>query len=378
MQPGKFNCIVDSAHGSSAKGAASTRLVDIYKVPNVSSCNFPNAGHTAVQGDKKFISKSLPTPAFLNMAGKGKPKLWIGPNSGFFLEQFKKELQETKYYPDEVMIHERAVVVTDRHVAMESPGGLQSTEYISSTMSGSGAAYAEKAMRRPEVLPVRDMAGPLEVLPLPPMVFMKEVRAELQAGRTFMHEVSQGFALSVNHGTHYPTCTFRDCTSQQAWADFCLTPDLIGDVYLNVRSFPIRVGNNYRDGVQVGYSGDFVDDQVETTWEQIAKDAEMPPEEASALAERERTTVTKKIRRVATQSWKLLADSAEATGATKLILNFPQYIHWSAYKVRGGLKEFNQMHPKVRAYVDKMQEVTNLPVVCIGTSAEHDDYVWLA
>lgn len=374
MQPGKFNCIVDSAHGSSAKGAASTRLVDIYRVPNVSSCNFPNAGHTAVLGDKKFISKAMPTPIFLNMIGRGKPRAWIGPNSGFFVKQASEECALTGYKWEDVMFHERAVVVTDRHIAMESPGGLQSTEYISSTMSGSGAAYAEKAMRRPEVLPLRDV-GIYHTIP--PMDFMKAVRRELQAGRTFMHEVSQGFALSVNHGTHYPTCTFRDCTSQQAWADFCLTPELIGDVYLNVRSFPIRVGNNYRDGKQVGYSGDFMDDQVETTWEQIAKDAEMPADVGAALAERERTTVTKKIRRVANQSWKLLADSAQATGATKLILNFPQYIHWSAYGLKGGKEVLPTLHPLVRAYVEKMEDVTNLPVVMIGTSAEHNDYIWL-
>ncbi len=373
MKKGKFNCIVDSAHGSSAKGAASTRLVDIYEVPNVSSSNFPNAGHTAVQGDQKFISKCLPTPAFLNMIGRYRPKLWLGPNSGFFMDQWKKEIEQTGYNYYEPVIHERALVVTDRHVAMESPGGLQSTEYISSTMSGSGAAYAEKAMRRPEVQTIKDHG----LVTQTPMEFMRKVRAELKGGNTFMHEVSQGFALSINHGTHYPACTFRDCTSQQAWADFCLTPDLIGDVYLNVRSFPIRVGNNYKDGKQVGYSGDFVQDQVETTWEQIAKDAEMPPDEAVGLAERERTTVTKKIRRVATQSWQLLAESAQATGATHLILNFPQYIHWSAYKVRGGLAEYRKLHRSVQEYVEKMEDVTNLPVVMIGTSAEHKDYIWL-
>ena len=374
MQDGKFNCIVDAAHGSSAKGAASCRLVEIFNVPNVSTCNYPNAGHTAVQGDKRFVSKILPTPAALSLFGRSKPTLWVGPNSGFFLDQIQKELNLTGYSPDEVRMHERAVVVTDRHVAMESPGGLQSTEYISSTMSGSGASFAEKSMRRPEVRLVRTVDS---FNTLKPMEFMREVRSELERGRTFMHEVSQGFALSVNHGTHYPTCTFRDCTSQQAWADFCITPSLVGDVYLNVRSFPIRVGNNYRDGQQVGYSGDFMSDQQETTWEQIAKDAEFPAAEAAELAERERTTVTKKIRRVATQSWSLLRDASVSLGATKLILNFPQYIHWSAYKVRGGREVLPKLHPKVRAYVEKMEDVTGLPVVMIGTSAEHEDYIYL-
>ncbi len=375
MQKGKFNCIVDSAWGSSAKGAASTRLVDIYKTENVSTCNFPNAGHSVVHSVKKFVSKAIPTPSYLNTMGKSKPRLWVGPNSGFTIEQLNKELKETGYKHNEVFFHERAIVSSQRHIDMESPGGVQSTERISSTMSGSGAAFTEKAMRGETVDLIRNYP---EYTSLPPMNFMKAVRKEFADGRTFMHEVSQGFALSVNYGTHYPHSTFRDCTPQQAYSDFCITPSLIGDVYLNVRSFAIRVGNNFtKDGTQVGYSGDFCSDQQETTWEQIAKDAGMPPDEAAGLAERERTTVTKKIRRVATQSWSLLADSAQATGATKLILNFPQYIHWSSYKVRGGHTEYRKLHRSVQTYIEKMEDVTNLPVVMIGTSAEHDDYIWM-
>lgn len=371
MKQGKFNTIVDAGHGSSAKGAVSARLTDIYKVDNCSSGNYPNAGHTVVNGTEKFVSKAIPTPAFLNKMGRITPKLWIGPNSGFFQEQYEKELVETGYtnMRDKVIIHSRAAIVSERHIFMEQPGGLQSTEYISSTMSGSGAAYAEKAMRRPETVLNKDSVNPEQ--------FMRMVRSELADNKTFLHEVSQGFALSVNHGTHYPFCTFRDCTPQQAYADFSITPNLVGDVYLNVRSFPIRVGNNYRDGQQVGYSGDFCEDQQEMTWEQIASDAEMPEQVAKELAERERTTVTKKIRRVATQSWSLLKYAAESTGATKLVLNFPQYIHWSSYGVRGGEKEMKSLHWKVREYIEKMEDTTGLPVVMIGTSEQHDDYIWI-
>jgi len=74
----------------------------------------------------------------------------------------------------------------------------------------------------------------------------------------------------------------------------------------------------------------------------------------------------------------LLAYSAKYCGATKLVLNFPQYIHWSAHKVRGGAEARAKLHPDVRAYVDKMEEVTGLPVVLIGTGAEHNDYIYLA
>jgi adenylosuccinate synthase len=372
MQTGKFNCVVDSAWGSSAKGAASTRLVDIYNVGHISANNYPNAGHTAIVNGEKFIAKVLPTASILSKIKSHKLGVWIGPNSGFDLKQFNLELQQTMYGAKDINIHERATIVEDRHVMMERPGGLQSTEYISSTMSGSGAAYTEKAMRRPDVKLARDVFNTLK-----PFEFINRVREKLNSGETFCHEVSQGFALSVNHGTHYPYCTFRDCTPQQAVADFGITPQLVGDIYLNVRSFPIRVGNNYRDGVQTGYSGDCMSDQIEMTWEQIGKEAEMPGHEVAVLAEKERTTVTKKIRRTFTMSWQLLLESAIFCGATKQILNFPQYLHWSAYKVRGGREQRSKLHHKVRAFIDKMEEVAQIPVVMVGTGPNHEDYIFL-
>lgn len=374
MEKGKFNTVVDSAWGSSGKGAASTRLADIHGVKHLSSCNFPNAGHTVIIDEKKFIFKVLPSGAALLPTRKKNVELWVGPNSGFKLEQFQAEVEWTGFQVGtNLHVHDRAVLVTDDHVAQESPGGTQSTLHISSTMSGSGAAFTAKAMRKKE-LETAKHAG----IGIDNWKFYQGLQDGMARGETALHEVSQGFALSINHGTHYPQCTFRDSTPQQAYADFGITKSAIGDVYLNVRSFPIRVGNNYdANGVQIGYSGDGMSDGKELSWEQVAKLAGMPDDEAQALAERERTTVTKKIRRVFEPSWELLSFSARFCGATKLVLNFPQYIHWSAHKVRGGNKEFLKMHPSVLEYVEKMQDVTNLPVVLIGTGADHDDYVYL-
>lgn len=387
MKSNKFNTIVDSAWGSSGKGAASTRLADIHGVKNLSSCNFPNAGHTVVSGDRQFVFKCLPSGASLAAMGKHHPNLWVGPGSGFNVNQLYDEFIQTGYLNSDctpnmemsdavVRIHERAVVVDQRHIDAESPDGSQSTLHISSTMSGSGAAIAEKTMR----LPTTRLYGNVQynIGSCNNWDFYNYVREHMECGETFLHEVSQGFALSIESGTHYPHCTSRECTPQQAYAYFGITPNLVGDVYLNVRSFPIRVGNNKdSNGDLVGYSGDCMQDQRELTWEEIANRAEFPPDEIAALAERERTTVTKKIRRVFTPSWNLLEFSAKFCGATKLILNFPQYIHWSAHKVRGGHEAFRTLHRNVRDYVTKMEDVTGLPVVMIGTGADHDDYIFI-
>lgn len=371
MKPGKFNILVDSAWGSSGKGAASTRLADIHRVKHLSGNNYANAGHTVIVGEDKYVFKVIPSgAALIKSKSRDDIKLWIGPGSGFFLGQLVKELKETNAQ-NSIIVHERAIQMAARHIEMESPTGVQSTEHISSTMSGSGAAFTEKAMRKKEV----------ETMTLSGMgtnnwMFFDLIQDHLSRSDTFLHEVSQGFALSVDWGTHYPFCTFRNCTPQQAIADMMVLPDQVGDVYLNVRSLPIRVGNNYdKEGKQVGYSGDTMHDSRELTWEEVAKDSEMPEGEAQALAERERTTVTKKIRRVFTPSWTLLQQSARMCGATKLVLNFPQYIHWSAHKVRGGRSALLELHYSVREYIDKMQEVTNLPVALIGTGAEHADFI---
>jgi len=301
--------------------------------------------------------------------------IWVGPNTGFEIKQLFTELKQCDMAPEasNLFIHGRAMVVEQRHKDAEAPSGGQSTEHISSTMSGAGAALTEKAMRRKDVLLAKDVLFKT----YSPTEFVIATRQQMQRNNTFLHEVSQGWALSLNHGTHYPTCTSRDCTPQQAWADFGVTKDLIGDVYLNVRSFPIRVGNNFRDGKQTGYSGDCLSDQRETSWEEIGKNADMPQDEINKLSINEMTTVTKKLRRCFTPSWLLLQESAIFCGATKLILNFPQYIHWSCYKARGGQEMIENLHPSIRGYIDKMQEVTNLPVVMLGTGADHDDYIYL-
>lgn len=329
--------------------------------------------NTVVFGDDKFVFKSLPGPAVLNRHNKSVTS-WIGPNSGFFIEQFKKEVDYTNSIENKnLYIHNRAVIMDNRHALMEAPGGSQSTLHISSTMSGSGAAFSEKSMRKPETIIAKNIG-----IGINNWDFYNKIWEELELGRSFIHEVSQGFALSINSGTHWPHSTFREATPQQACADFGIKSNQIGDIYLNCRSFPIRVGDNFDiNGNKIGYSGDTMHDSIELTWEEIGYNAGMPEEEVKILAEKERTTVTRKIRKAYTPSWELLKFSAKFCGATKLILNFPQYIAYSSYRVRGARKEFLQLDEKIRAYVDKMEDTTNLPVVMIGTSADHNDYIWL-
>jgi adenylosuccinate synthase len=405
MQDGKFNVIIDAFWGSSGKGKTSTWLADHFAVTRVSSSNFPNAGHTAAFEDgTKFVAKAIPTAAILKKTRGMGIECFLSPGSGFAWKQLIKEWVEAG--KPTIRIHDRASIVTEDHAKREREGS-ESTMHIASTMQGSGTAIADKVLRKADC----QLAGTQEFQKVVEFLFNTEpaiadllgrsssllqelvdsVRvvdahqfrslsqgAVLDEQHTWLHEGSQGFALSIDHGSHYPHCTSRNCTVQAALDHMAMPAQVLGDVYLNLRTFPIRVGNVIgEDGKQKGYSGDFYPDCKEMTWEQVAAESGMPADEAKILAERERTTVTKRIRRVSDFTYFGLQDAVRTNGATKLVMNFIQYINWEDRGLKGGKEAFDKLSKKSRDFIVKVEESVNRPVVLVGTGALHDEMISL-
>jgi adenylosuccinate synthase len=391
MQDGKFNVIIDAFWGSSGKGKTSTWLADHFAVTRVSSSNFPNAGHTAAFEDgTKFVAKAIPTAAILKKTRGMGIECFLSPGSGFAWAQLVKEWKEAG--KPTIRIHERASIVTDDHAKREREGH-ESTMHIASTMQGSAAALVDKVLRKADCklawntheAMLKEFEGSLspEFAETVSVVRADAFRglsqgAVLDEQHTWLHEGSQGFSLSIDHGSHYPHCTSRNCTVQAALDHMAMPPQVLGDVYLNLRTFPIRVGNVVdADGKQKGYSGDFYPDCKEMTWEQVAAESGMPAEEAKILAERERTTVTKRIRRVCNFTHFGLQDAVRTNGATKLVMNFIQYINWEDRGLKGGKEAFAKLSKKSREFIAKVEESVNVPVVLVGTGALHDEMISL-
>lgn len=389
MIPGKFNVLLDQAWGSSGKGKTSAWLADHFGVTAVSSSNFPNAGHTARFSDgTKFVAKAIPTAAILKKAKGMGMKCFISPGSGYDPQQLVKEWEECG--KPNLFIHERASIVTDEHKKREA-GGSDSTKHVASTMQGTSAAIVDKVLRRENVILARNGStldaflkkGYNEEIAndsvqiVEAMQFRNLTYSMIDNGKTWLHEGSQGYALSIDHGSHYPYCTSRNCTLQAAMDHMAIPPSMIGDVYLNLRSVPIRVGNVVEDGKQLGFSGGFYPDCEELTWEEVAKRAGMPDDEARALPEKERTTVTKRIRRVCTFSFIGLRDAVRTNGATKIVLNFVQYLNWNDVGIKGGREAFLKLSKESRAFITKIEDETGIPVVLIGTGADHEEMISL-
>ena len=386
MQKGKFNVVTDGQWGSCGKGLITTALAAKHRPEVISTTNMANAGHTAVWHDgQKFIAKALPSATVLSKwMSDYKPIIIVGSSSAFHIDQLIKEITETEV--EYLFIHPRAGVITVDHQNAEQD--LKTgTKHIASTMQGCGAFLSDKIMRRANLKLARDYDVLLQYMtPAIPGVIdlgtdcLKETisspttstpvifKRMLDNGMTFLHEGSQGFSLDIHHGSHYPQCTSRSTTSVQNLSDMGLATGYMGEVYLVIRPYPIRVGNVIEDGKTVGYSGDCYSDQRETSWEKIVKDAGAPPEAAQDILTKELTTVTKRLRRVFTFSTIQLKEAVVANGATQIALNFANYIDWSCT----GMNDYTSLPQKVKTFIAEIEHVAGIPVTIVGTGPQNN------
>jgi len=371
MKLGKINLVVDGQHGSTGKGLINSYLAWRDRPEVISCTNMANAGHTAILPDgTKFVAKALPSSTILNKLDNYSPEVVVGAGAAFTVDQLLKELKECGN--PNLTVHPRAGVITQEHKERESElkGG---TKHIASTMQGCGAFLADKVMRGPDV----KLAGNYEDLSFFAPGFLADrlgskskylpdlLMQYLTTGRTILHEGSQGFGLDINHGNQYPNCTSRQCTALQSVADMGLPHQVIGDVYMVIRPYPIRVGNVVEKGKTVGYSGDPYSDSKEITWEEVATRCGAPPEVMAG----ELTTVTKRLRRVFEWSDIQFRQAAMVNGATKIALNFANYVDWSCY----GKNNWDELGDKVHSFIAKVEDAAGVRVELVGTgpSVEH-------
>jgi adenylosuccinate synthase len=354
-----------------------------------------NAGHTAVNElGEAFVAKALPSASALVKWRPGyRPAIFVGASAAFHKDQLLKEAKETET-EDLICVHPRAGVITDEHRQREAGETQDSTKHIASTMQGCGAYLADKVLRRATLKLARDypelrgfvVRHPYDVAMMnspftPSQKQYKTLPGEptnnkalelmdlLMASNTILHEGSQGFSLDMHHGSHYPQCTSRSTTAVQNLADLGLPPYVLGDTYLVIRPYPIRVGNVVEEGKTVGHSGGHYDDHEETTWEKVANACGAPPEVMAG----ELTTVTKRLRRVFTFSEQQIEEAVLSNGATKIALNFANYIDWNCF----GTNDPGRLSGKIIDFIKRVEDIARIPVTVVGTGPRTDHVCFL-
>lgn len=335
MQVKQLNAyaIVDLQYGSTGKGALAGYLAK-NQAPDGVVCAFgPNAGHTFIDADgTKFVHVMMPMGA-LSRAIK---RVFIGPGAVVHPEllQIEHESLKAKGYDYELLIHENAAVVLERH--REAEAGLGR---IGSTQKGTGAALAEKITRSWNGAPgtntaaVALMGTPLEGH----IVSVPEYNDLMDKTELLQIEGAQGFSLSVHHG-FYPYITSRDCTIAQLLSD-CAVPmrRMKLQVYGTARTFPIRVNN------KTGSSGPCYHDQEEVSWEKMGVEPEL-------------TTVTRLPRRIFTFSMEQIQQACRMNGVDRMFLNFCNYMPEGA-----------------RPLASRIQAATGVPVRWLGWGPKEND-----
>lgn len=320
FERGKAHIIIDGQWGSTGKGKLAGYLLQRYPFEVVVSDFMPNAGHTYRSDEgEEIISTALPMGAFFPRV----KTVVIGPHSAFTIPRLVMEYQQACARRGEdwkLMIHPLASIVNERDAEEER----KTLSPISSTMKGSAASVIRKMMRSR-----KDMEGWPTVARQDPRLaeFVDNYEAEedksigavppvlnaLYEGKQVLLESAQGFDLSLNWGTKWPYVTSRDCTLGRVLDNAGIPPQLMGKVIASLRTYPIRVGNT-----EDGFSGPYYSDQRETNWEKISVQI--------GQTVCERTTVTKRVRRVFTFSIQQLYRFLNMCRPDYAFLNFVNYL----------------------------------------------------
>ena len=314
VHPGRVAVLCGGQFGSEAKGNIAAWLAnnDTAHMVNVATTSAgAQAGHTTCRANGgKYVAYHLPT------CGIERPESHIFINAGAIIDvdMFLQELVDCKVNPERVTIHPRAAVITDAARASEQdPASAQTRS--GSTQKGIGATLAAKVTR--SGLLARDEPR------LAPFIGQVSLNELLSRGFTVTMEVPQGLGLSLNHGLEAPFTTSRDCYVTSGLSDAGIHPHFLGKICMVVRSKPIRVGNIYdAGGGRIGYSGPFYPDSEELSW-----DKNFP------WVQPERTTVTKRVRRIATWS--------PIQYANGLVMNRPSIVALSFCDYFRTLQEFH-------------------------------------
>lgn len=304
LKRGKITVLVGGQYGSEGKGAIVSAIANDYNVHvRVGS---HNAGHTFYWHGDKHVMQSIP-------CGWTNPNatIIIGRGANVNIENLLQEIEHIeKYYPDfkkRLVIDGKAGVLSERFV--EEEGGIHGEMHkrIGSTGEGVGPARMARIARDPEKFQLFESVAESVGLSECVAYNTPKMIANLQdLGGNILIEGTQGSGLSLMH-SHWPYCTSIDTNAAGIISEVGIAPSRVTDVILVCRTYPIRVAGN--SGPMKG----------EITWDELNR-------RMGVTITPEKTTVTKKIRRIAEWDDDLFSQSCVLNAPTEIALTFCDYI----------------------------------------------------
>lgn len=331
--------LVGAQYGSEGKGHVVAFIAPEYDLHM--RVGGPNAGHTVLTPNGSYAFKTLPSGTLHRKPGA---KVLLGPGANIDLETLMHEIVDCGIREDDLYIDPQAWVITLEDRELEE--GVRIS--IGSTAQGVGRATARRINARGKsdtrACQFKELAPYVKpTLAVLDLAYRNEKRVLLEG--------TQGTGLSLYHGP-FPYVTSRDTCVAGTMAEAGIPPKRVRKVILVTRTNPIRVASP-----KLGTSGPM---RQELTWEEISARANVP---ADILRERERTTTTKRLRRIAEFDWELFSRSVSLNGPTDVALTFTDYIDHRNTEAR----RFEQLTEETINFVQELESVAACPVSLITT-----------
>lgn len=405
LKEGKVNFLLDLSAGSSGKGKLAAYIA---KYANnldfaVTSAS-PNASHVSIDGDKQFILKTFPSSAIYHEKLKA---IYICAGATIYIDSFWKEIEDLGIPKNKIFIHPRTGVVTQIDIDYEMGKCSLNGEYFEetgdgtirtgTTASGAGAVRAKKVIRNKTLKVASDYGALSEFVTITEM----SILSRINNGETGLFEIGQGFQLSNAHWRFAPYTTSRNVTVSAALDDALLPPSVVGNVFHNNRTFPIRIHSKkyidpsngkhltwdekltwdeggWKYDVIESYSGAGYPDQEEITWEKVMRDANIQISQFVI-----QTTLTKLPRRIFSFSTTNLSEGVmyNNTGHENwIVMNFANFVDGKLDKEKGQF--FSNHSVKMNAWINKYvvpalkeleEKGIKAKLILLGTSEQTDD-----
>lgn len=336
--------IIGGQYGSEAKGHIAQYISREYDY--LVRVGGPNAGHKVYQGKEAAPVTFRHLPSGTLSASSA--RLILGPGAVINEEVLLKEISDHKIDVERLSIDPNALIILPEDIEYEK----KHLSSISSTAQGVGHATARRILGRQDgskVLFAKDIKS-LRGYVRPTFDVLETA---YNRGSKILLEGTQGTALSIYHGS-YPHVTSRDTTVSGCLSEAGISPKRVRKVVMVCRTYPIRVADPTGGEGTSGYMKGKLD------FDEIAKRSGL---DAAQLKEAEKTSVSKKLRRVAEFDWELLRHSCVLNAPTDIALSFADYISAKNLDAR----RFEQLTPETIKFIEEVQTVSRSPVSLIST-----------
>lgn len=353
---GGVTVVVGGQYGSEGKGNIVSHMANDFDI-HVRTGG-PNAGHSHQVMGKVYKQQVIPV-------GWSNPdaQIVIGRGALVPLGQLVKELvdiyQDDHTIVNRLFIDEDACELNDTHHEEEGGTSGKLHKRIGSTGEGVGAARQARMSRdRDRIAKMGDasVAGHLQEMldmqgvhiPVDKLLYRNTpalLARSVKNGSNVLVEGTQGSGLSLIHGP-WPYVTSADTNAAGFLSEAGISPMLVDNVVLVIRTYPIRVAGN---------SGPL---SRETTWPTISQKLGKPVVE--------KTTVTELVRRVGEWDEVLVRKAVEINQPTAIALNFADYLN----PADEGLTDWDALSDTSKQFVSYLEATFGVPVQYIGTGGD--------